>query len=218
MAKRKKLGDGITEYEVSTYEVNDPDFAAHFKEFVDRWNALPGNDFDKAVYEFEVLCKSILDRAGVSYDSPEDGNAHTMENIARRFISELDFVRKRIKANDVVSASANAFDLGRMIGVFSMKFMHEINALKGRKFQSGKRKGSIKETTKYLTDLIEKNPGRIYKELYDVALQDAESGDSPFGFDHAGGGMLLDNNGYVTLESFIKRASKANPKKKDKKT
>lgn len=209
MAKRKKLGDGITGYEVSTYEVNDLDFAAHFKEFVDRWNALPGNDFDKAVYEFEVLCKSILDRAGVSYDSPEDGDAHTMENIARRFLSELDFVRKRIKANDVVSASANAFNLGRMIGVFSMKFMHEIDALKGQKFKPGKRKGSIKKTTEYLTDLINNNPTATAKRLYKIALSDAEIGKSPFGFDHADDGTLLDKDNEVTFDKFEDRISKA---------
>ena len=83
------------------------------------------------------------------------------------------------------------------------------HAKKGIKFKSGRTKGSLKPTNKYLKELSASHPSYSAKQLFQVALKESNNGKTPFGYDHADGGILLDGDNEVNFESFERRLSKA---------
>lgn len=85
-------------------------------------------------------------------------------------------------------------------------------AIRNIAFLPGKRKGALKKTTKYLKDLSAAYPNESAKNLYEVVLKESMKGKTPFQYDRADGGLLLDGDNEVDLESFIKRLSKAKNK------
>jgi hypothetical protein len=82
-------------------------------------------------------------------------------------------------------------------------------AIKGIKFKSGKRKGSLNSTNEYLKKLSIDNPNLTAKEVYKIALIDAENDRSPFEYDRNDGGSLWDGDNEISFEKFEKRLSKA---------
>jgi len=93
-------------------------------------------------------------------------------------------------------------------GTFTLSNIEPI-LTKGKKFKSGRKKGTLKATNSYLLSLITRFPDLNGKAMFRIACDEAESGLSPFQFDHADGGLLLDGDVEIGLEKFIDRLSKA---------
>ena len=89
---------------------------------------------------------------------------------------------------------------------------YKLDANKGRKFTEGRRAGAKAETTKYIAKLNEQYPTLSAKELYKIAIAEADSEDSPFSNEDD---VLWDKSkdDYFDSRKFEKRLSEIrNPK------
>ncbi len=90
----------------------------------------------------------------------------------------------------------------------------QLLSIKDRKFRPDRQRGAVGEVTKYLRDLVKRNPGSSAKRLHDVALLEADCDGSPFGKE---GDDLWDlaNDEIYKFRKFEKRVSEIRSEKKE---
>lgn len=87
-----------------------------------------------------------------------------------------------------------------------------------QRMTKGRPKGAYSSKNIYLTNLIKRHPNKTAKELYKIALDEAEHGiqNSPFDYDFAEGGILLDGDKELPIINFEDRISKRKSKIRQK--
>lgn len=93
----------------------------------------------------------------------------------------------------------------------------QLQSIKDRKFRPDRRRGAVGEVTKYLKDLVKRYPGYSAKALYQAAVQEADSKDSPFSVESDELWDMTKNRTY-SFDNFENRVSEIrNPRPKKKK-
>ena len=176
----------------------------------ERWKEMSDEEIGKLY--FKQLIELQAEKQGISSDS-----------ITSEFIDEvksMNFACDETNLEEVAIKEALLYFAknewakgGSLLKIVLNKGAHDQAAFNIAKkyvpFLPGKRKGAIKETTRYLKDLRAAYPNESAKNLYKIVLNESMEGNTPFQYDHIDGGLLYDGENEINMESFIKRLSKA---------
>lgn len=179
----------------------------------DRWMEMSDEELGKHFFELWVILQA--EKEGIA---PESISPEFTEEIRRSFVKYDDENMEEIAIESAISHLAKnnwtkgANILRKVILQGAESIINVKYAEKYLPFLPCKRKGAIKETTRYLKDLSAAYPNESAKNLYKVVLKESMEGNTPFQYDHVDCGLLYDGDNEVNMKRFIKRLSKASNK------
>lgn len=179
----------------------------------ERWMEMSDEELGKHFFELWVILQA--EKEGVA---PESISPEFTEEIRRSSVKYDDENIEDIAIESALShlAKSNWAKGANILRKVILQGAESIAKVKIAEkyvpFLPGKRKGAIKETTRYLKDLRAAYPNESAKNLYKIVLNESMEGNTPFQYDHIDGGLLYDGENEINMESFIKRLSKAKKK------